>query len=187
MFVRTERLFLRPGWPEDVDELVDAVSGDAEVRILDMGAVAAGQSALRRYLYSAGEPRLPHFFMYLRAPERPQLVGGIGLSRLEGDVELGYWIASRHRDRGYAREAVRALLAQACLIGHRRVIANHVPDDSAMLRVLEETGFRDSGKSRKYASQPGARPDEARIFVADLATWTPQLERSMVTVRPMMA
>lgn len=169
MFVRTERLFLRPGWPEDVDELVDAISDQAVQRNLGVGELPRSSRAMRDYLSEPRDPRLPHFFMYLRSAEGPQLVGGIGLGRIEEDVELGYWIAPLHRGRGFAREAVRAVLAQAATLGHRRVVASHFDDNPATLGVLEETGFADSGTERERFSHGRGKPVRARIYVAELS------------------
>ncbi|WP_313434118.1 GNAT family N-acetyltransferase [Novosphingobium sp.] len=168
MFVRTERLFLRPGWPEDVDELVDAISDEAVQRNLGVGELPRSTHAMRDYLTRPRDPRLPHFFMYLRTPGGPKLVGGIGLGRIEDDVELGYWIAPSHRGRGFAREAVRAVLAQARTLGHRRVVASHFADNPATRNVLEETGFADSGTERERFSQGRGMPVRARIYVANL-------------------
>jgi RimJ/RimL family protein N-acetyltransferase len=167
MFVRTERLFLRPGWPEDVDELVEAIADEAAERNLGAGELPRSTVAMRDYLARPRDPRLPHFFMYLRAPGGPKLVGGIGLGQIEDDVELGYWIAPCHRGRGFAREAVRAVLAQARALGHRRVVASQFADNPAKRDVLEETGFADSGAERERFSH--GEPVRARIYVANLA------------------
>jgi RimJ/RimL family protein N-acetyltransferase len=166
MFVRTERLFLRPGWPEDVDDLVEAISDDAGERKLGAGELPRSMGAMRDYLARPRDPRLPHFFMYLRSPGGPKLVGGIGLGRIEDEVELGYWIAPCHRGRGFAREAVRAVLAQARSLGHRRVVVSHFADNPATREVLEETGFADSGAECERFSH--GEPVRARIYVANL-------------------
>ena len=189
MFVRTERLFLRPGWPEDLDELVTAISeaiaresAEPDSKRYKIGDATLPRSAeaIRDYLLRARDPRLPHFFIYLRAPGGPKLVGGIGLGRFDGEVELGYWIAPPYRGRGYAREAVRALLDQARTLGHRRVVASYFegdvpfgvsgpPDEiSATRGVLEDTGFSDSGEYRERFSPLRGSPMLARIFVAEL-------------------
>ncbi|TCM17301.1 RimJ/RimL family protein N-acetyltransferase [Novosphingobium sp. PhB165] len=168
MFVRTERLFLRPGWPEDVDELVDAISDEAIQRNVGVSALPRTAQAMHDYLSLDRDPRLPHFFMYLRSPGGPRLVGGIGLGRFEDDVEMGYWIAPGYRGMGYAREAVRALLDQARALGHRRVVASYFENSVAMRRVLDATGFIDSGEYRERFSHARGAPLRARIFAVEL-------------------
>lgn len=169
MFVRTERLFLRPGWPEDVDELVEAISDEAVQRNVGVSTLPRTAQAMRDYLTLDRDPRLPHFFMYLRSPGGPQLVGGIGLGRFEEEVEMGYWIAPPYRGQGYAREAVRAVLAQARALGHRRIVASHFEEAPATLGVLLATGFCDSGEYRERFSQTRGTPIRARIYFAELS------------------
>src|SRR3546814_3973361 len=92
MFVRTERLFLRPGWPEDLDDLVEAFNDDLIQRTVAVTAMPRTRAAVREYLDRPRDPRLPHFFMYLRGVHGAKLVGGIGLGKFGDDVEVGYWI-----------------------------------------------------------------------------------------------
>lgn len=169
MFVRTERLFLRPAWPEDLDDLVRILGEEDIQRNVGVAPLPRETEAIRAYLDRPRDPRLPHFFMYLRAPGGPQLVGGIGLGRYDGeDVEVGYWLAAAHRGRGFAGEALRAVLNQARSLGYPRVIASHFADSMATHRVLEAAGFRDTGEVRSRYSAGRAMEYAARIYVADL-------------------
>lgn len=177
MFIRTERLFLRPGWPEDMDELLEVLHDDAVTRNLAVVPLPADLDEARNYLAQPRETLLPHFFIYLRTSTGSRLVGGIGLGRNGRDVELGYWIAHAHRGRGYAGEAVRAVLNQARALGHRRIIASHFADNAASARVLESVGFVDTGAIHCRYSAGRQCEAPARIFVADLDT----LAQDMVT------
>lgn len=168
MFIRTERLFLRPGWPEDMEELLEVLSDDAVARNLAVVPLPANAHEARDYLARPRDKLLPHFFINARGAKGPKLVGSIGLGRKGSDVELGYWIARRYRGRGYASEAVRAVLNQARALGHRRIFASHFADNAASARVLESVGFADTGDihCRYSAGRGGEAP--ARIFVANL-------------------
>lgn len=168
MFVRTERLFLRPAWPEDTDDVLGSI-GDDEVQP-DVWIETLPRTAreLQRFIEQPRDPRLPHFFMYLRSADGPELVGGIGFGRSGEDVEMGYWVHPRYRGRGYATEAVRAVLKQARSLGHRRVYAKQFVDCAASARVLEGLGFREAGETRlRYAVGESAE-DPVRIYVVDL-------------------
>jgi ribosomal-protein-alanine N-acetyltransferase len=124
---------------------------------------------VRAFLDRPRDPRLPHFFMYLRAPGGPQLVGGIGLSvDDEDEVEVGYWIADRHRGSGFAGEALRAMVGQARALGHAQLVASHFAGPPATHRVLESAGFRDTGTVRSRYDVARAMEFAARIYVADL-------------------
>lgn len=168
MFVRTERLFLRPGWPEDLDDLIEAFNDELIQRTVAVSALPRTRDSVRAYLERPRDPRLPHFFMYLRDARGAKLVGGIGLGKFGDDVEVGYWIASGYRGRGYALEALRAVVDQARALGHRRLIAKHFVDSNASARVLEAAGFSDTGAEQlRYSA---ARGEEApvHVFVAEL-------------------
>jgi RimJ/RimL family protein N-acetyltransferase len=63
-----------------------------------------------------------------------------------GTVETGYSILVEHQRRGYAPEAVAALVDWAFSDpGVSRVIAHTLPDLRASIRVLEKCGFRPTG------------------------------------------
>jgi RimJ/RimL family protein N-acetyltransferase len=169
MFIRTERLFLRPAWPEDIHEITQVLADDA---VCGSGAIAEPQrppAQLRAYFDGPQESRLPRFFINLRDDNGSKLIGSIGLGRSDSDVELGYWIARMHRGRGYAGEAVRAVLAQARALGHRRVVAAHFAGNEASARVLERSGFEPTGETRsRFSAYLGAEAP-ARLYVASLA------------------
>jgi RimJ/RimL family protein N-acetyltransferase len=168
MFVRTERLFLRPGWPEDVDDLVEAFNDDLIQRTIAVSAMPRTRQEVREYLDRPRDPRLPHFFMYLRGARGAKLVGGIGLGKFGEDVEVGYWIASGYRGQGYALEALRAIVDQARALGHHRLIAKHFVDSNASSRVLEAAGFQDTGSERLRYSAGRGEEAMARRYVVDL-------------------
>ena len=153
MFIRTSRLFLRPSWPEDWEELF---------ALLSHASVAfniAGESwpqTVEETKAFVGKPRenlLPHFFIYLRDDNGGRLIGGIGLARSGEEVELGYWIAPSDWGHGYATEALEAVLDHARMLGHPRVVASHFAENAATARVLEKAGFAAMGKmSTRFSS-----------------------------------
>jgi RimJ/RimL family protein N-acetyltransferase len=75
----------------------------------------------------------------------PTLVGTGGMTGLpspDGTVEIGYSVLDEYQRRGYATEAVAALLEWAyARPGVRRVIAHTFPDLTPSIRVLEKCGF----------------------------------------------
>ena len=146
MFIRTERLFLRPAWPEDFDDLRSMLEEKGFDR---KGALASpvDPEIVHQYLGPERDPRFPVFMVCLRSPAGPVVVGAIGLARARGvEAELGYWIVPAHRGRGYAAEAVDALLRHAVLLGHRRLVACHCEHEDDARRVYESVGFRATGE-----------------------------------------
>jgi len=181
MFVRTERLFLRPAWPEDLEELLEALE-DEEVQrnLVLMTASPWSERELREYLEQPRDPLLPHFFIYLRSANGPELVGSIGFGRHNEEVEVGYWIAPRFRGRGYGAEAIHAVLKQARALGHRRVYANYFGDNGVTMQVLESAGFHDTGRVRSRTGPDRGVVTRARVYVAELERRTsPRIEAAL--------
>lgn len=164
MFIRSERLFLRPAWPEDSEELLARIGEEAVVRNLARVPWPYTPDDARAFVEKAPDHRLPSFL--ITAPDTgkqgtggSRIIGGCGLSLLDGEVNLGYWITAEEHGRGYATEAARAVLSLARALGHGRIVAHHFVDNAASGRVLEKVGFRRTGRvaerfslSRGYAS-----------------------------------
>jgi RimJ/RimL family protein N-acetyltransferase len=62
-------------------------------------------------------------------------------------VEVGYTVFPEHRGRGYAQEAVRALMDWAGTEhGMRRFIASVAPDNEPSLAIVRKLGFSQTGE-----------------------------------------
>ena len=134
MFIRSERLFLRPGWPEDWQDIERQIGAHAIVRNLARAPWPYRAEDAQAFAALPQHPRTPHFVVTLPGASGAQLVGGIGLQDGDDGVELGYWIARAHWNKGYATEASRALLRLAGTLGHKRVTAHHFVDNPASAR-----------------------------------------------------
>jgi RimJ/RimL family protein N-acetyltransferase len=145
MFMRSERLFLRPGWPEDWSELLTAINDEGIVRNLASAPWPYTSHHAMAFADGLQARMLPHFFITLPSSEGARLIGGIGLARHGDDVELGYWIARKHWGQGFATEASRAVLRLAEALGHRQITAGHFVDNPASGRVLTKAGFVRAG------------------------------------------
>ncbi|MBW8783773.1 MAG: GNAT family N-acetyltransferase [Novosphingobium sp.] len=152
MFIRSERLFLRPGWPEDWEELHALIGDEAVVRNLARAPWPYSPEHARSFLAQPREGRLPRFLITLPGAKGARLVGCVGLTRGEAGAgapaELGYWIARPCWGQGYATEAASAVIGLARTLGHRQLVANHFADNPASGRVLAKLGFRPTGEVR---------------------------------------
>lgn len=157
MFFRSERLFLRPGWPEDWSDLFNAVADEAVVRNLAQVPWPYRPEDAQAYAALAQEPRYPHFLVVLPGAAGEQLVGSVSLMRgMGGRTEVGYWITRAHWGCGYGTEAVRAALVAARTLGHKVVYAAHFHDNPASGRVLRKAGFVPTGQvERRYSCARG--------------------------------
>lgn len=174
MFIRSERLFLRPGWPEDWNELFDEIgsvrnSGEAIVHNLATAPWPYTADAARGFVETPQAPRHPHFLITLPHADGSRLIGSIKLAAGEAGTELGYWIVPDLWNRGYATEAVRAVLSLARTLGHRRVIANQFVDNPASGRVLRKAGFCPTGEigSRFSLARGGEAPAAVHAITLD--------------------
>ncbi len=82
-------------------------------------------------------------FIFLGDAAPGELIGVAGLDRMpDGEVELGYWIARDHWNRGYACEAARHMIEIArAELKLPRLVAGYFVDNPASGRVLEKLGF----------------------------------------------
>lgn len=152
MFIRSERLFLRPGWPEEWEDLLTLIDDEDVVRNLARAPWPYTAEDARAFTAREQDRLLPNFFITLPGTEGTRLIGSVGLTRDGDEVELGYWIGRPFWGQGYATEAARALLSLAGALGHKRVVASHFIDNPASGRVLRKLGFCPTGVVRNRFS-----------------------------------
>jgi RimJ/RimL family protein N-acetyltransferase len=146
MFARTPRLLLRPGFPEDAPALTQAIGDEIIVRNLSTAPWPYRIRDAEAFLASPRDPVLPSFLIFERTTGAPNLVGSCGLGRRSsGAVEMGYWIARSHWNRGFATEACKALLGIARTLALPQIEASHFIDNPASARVLDKLGFVSTG------------------------------------------
>lgn len=158
MFHRSERLFLRPPWPEDWKLVFGAIADERVVRNLARAPWPYKAQHARDFVRRPIAPAFPRFL--IARADTAQLVGCIGIDPHEGKIELGYWIARQHWGQGYATEAGRAMLDVARMLRHQRVVASHFLDNPASGRVLRKLGFVPTGivRSRHSCGRGGKAP-----------------------------
>jgi len=167
MFLRTERLFLRPAWIEDAPELTRAIGHEAVVRMLARVPWPYREEHARAWIAGAKDPYLPSLLITLPG-EGGRIVGVCGLHAEEGEIGVGYWIAPGDWGRGYATEALRGLVSLARLAGHKRIVSRHAADNPASGRVLRKAGFRPTGRARPFHSLGRAARVDAPEYALDL-------------------
>lgn len=163
MFIRSERLFLRPGWPEDWADVLAAIDDDAVLCNLDRAPWPYRPEP-------CSQPAdAPHFLVTLPDAQGARLIGCAGFAAHDGVTEIGVFTAPAHTGCGYATEAVRSVLPLARTLGHARIIASHFVDQLAWRRVLEKAGFRATGLVRKRFNPARGVAEPSLIHAIDLA------------------
>ena len=144
----TPSLRLRHFVPEDAPRLMALNAEPSTRRALPSHVyptLEAARAALR-FLISAcaspGDPRLGPYVLAVDDGGSGELLGHVGFSPLDGDVEVSYAIAESARRRGYGVEAVRHgcdWIAGA--FGLPSIVAVTAADNAASRRTLERAGF----------------------------------------------
>lgn len=157
--IRTERLALRALRDDARDlERLHAIYGDAEtMRFVGASGRAlpdpeASRAVLRHLLR---HDELHGFSLWaIDEADGEPLVGIAGLAWVEGhgpDVEAAYLLRRDRWGRGYATEALRAVLeAGHGPLGIERIVALAYPDNAASQRVMTKAGMRADGTQHAY-------------------------------------
>lgn len=159
MFARTQRLVLRPGWADDAPALAEALGHEQLANKLTQLPWPYGLDEAAAFLARPYDPAAPQALILLRTAGKPRLIGGVGLNRVAGALELGYWIAPDYWGLGFATEASRAMIDMArATLRRPRVLARHFVDNPASANVLRKLGFVRTGKvdARPCAARPAA-------------------------------
>jgi RimJ/RimL family protein N-acetyltransferase len=174
--LETERLKLRAPRLEDAGQVAmlanDRRIAENTARIPHPYALADAQTFLAAANRSADETTL------LITLPQDQVIGICALELREGPApELGYWLGVPYWGRGYATEAVRALIDHAFAeLGHDALQAGARVTNPASRRVLEKCGFQWTGVGlyRIRALRSSAPIDRFRLergIWASLKSW----------------
>ncbi len=146
--LETERLGLRRSRPEDA-ETISAYRSIPEVRRYQGWERTDPQGVREQIEEMAGRaPGGPGGWVQFSVEEREsgRLIGDVGLSPAEGEtgvIKVGYTISPEVQGRGYATEAVRALVDYAFdALGAEVVRAYASEENEPSIRVAEKVGMR---------------------------------------------
>ena len=168
MFHRTDRLFLRPAWPEDWEAIYNGICDEGVVRNLARAPWPYKPEHARDWAKLPHDPASPTWLVTLA--DQGDVIGCIGIDPRDGDIDMGYWIARAHWAKGYATEAGRAVLEMAQMMRHTRITASHYVDNPASGRVLRKLGFLPTGRSDKRMCLGRGEPVQATGYAIDLSS-----------------
>jgi len=171
MFHRTQRLFLRPPFPEDWREVYRGINDAGVVRMLARAPWPYLPQDAQQFCSAGRDPLDLRLAIAVPGGEGAPLIGQIGLDSNQPVPEVGYWIARGYRGQGYATEALRGILAIARMLGVRRVEGGHYLDNPASGAVLKKAGFAETGEVRPtHALGRGGQLVLARRYAIDLGS-----------------
>lgn len=171
MFARTQRLTLRPGWPEDAPALAAAIAHESVVTRLSRVPWPYTHADAQQFLGLAWQTPGPRFLIVDPA-NGDQPIGCIGIHDEFAVPEFGYWLTPNAWGRGYATEAGHAVLAIA-RDGLRlpKLRATWFVGNTASGRVLAKLGFRPTSRIvKQFSIALGCDVDavETELIWADL-------------------
>ncbi|HEY6507014.1 MAG TPA: GNAT family N-acetyltransferase [Vicinamibacterales bacterium] len=173
----TPHLRLRPPEPDDCQAIFESYAADPEVTRYVWWPTHRSIRDTEAFLsWSAQE--------WSRSPSGPYLIcdrsggrvlGGTGLTfEASGRVITGYVLARDVWGRGYATEALRAMVALARALEVERLHAECHADHAASRRVLEKCGFTLEGIQSTIARFPNLDPD----LITDVCAYVHTLVRT---------
>ncbi|WP_109260950.1 GNAT family N-acetyltransferase [Hyphobacterium indicum] len=126
----------------------------------------AYRGRLRRYDLDWKEGRGAPFFVIRKRGNL--LIGACNLNNIKRGVmqsaDIGYWIGAPYVRQGYARQAVRRVLAFAFSELHlNRIEAAVQPANTVSRALLEEIGFQHEGLARRLLFIAGEWRDHDRL------------------------
>jgi ribosomal-protein-alanine N-acetyltransferase len=156
MTIRTPRLVLRA--PELADAgRISLLAGDYDVASMT-GTIPHPYSERQAAAWIAGVLRGEEGVVFAIS-RSDTLVGCTGYRAFSNDhAELGYWIGKPYWGRGYATEAVRALIHYAFATdGFAYLTVGHFRDNPASARVIAKSGFTPHGKEVRDCTARGGK------------------------------
>jgi RimJ/RimL family protein N-acetyltransferase len=146
--IETHRLLLRRSRPEDA-ETISAYRSDPQVHRYQGWERTDAEGIRTEIELMAGRaPGEPGGWVQLSVEERDggRLVGDVGLSPADGEpgvIKVGYTITPDRQGRGYATEAVGALISYAFeVLGAEVVRAYASASNLPSIKVAEKVGMR---------------------------------------------
>lgn len=158
IFAQTERLILRRPRADDADALLPGWSDPRMTRFTGSrhdieGFLRTLVADMQRKLPGDTEPGGPWYQFIVERREDGAVVGDLGAGfgvPGERQVELGYRILPAHQRRGYAREAVTALIDYLIARhGMHRLVGVAASLNEASTGLLQALGFRKEGQFRQ--------------------------------------
>ena len=185
IFAETRRLILRRPRPEDFEAFVRNWSDPLMTRYTfvrpDPAAFVAGLIAeMEQKAPGETGPNGPWYQFAIERRDDGVVIGDIGVGfgvPGERQVELGYRIHSDHQRRGYAREAVAAIISH--LIERHavhRFVAVAAVANAPSIAVVRSLGFREEGHFRQSFLCHGEWLDD-KYFALLADEWRPEKAR----------
>lgn len=136
--IRTERLLLRPFRESDYDDLFEFLSQLADDEFEGYPGITY-ENGREHLKYRLGSEE----FFAIELSDSGKVIGNIYCGNRDfAAKEVGYIVNKRYQKKGYAAEALSAVIAQTFREGAHRVYAECDPRNVPSWKLLEKVGLR---------------------------------------------
>lgn len=155
--LETERLILRAHAPADLDDCVAMWADPDVVRQIGGGRPSTAEETWARLLRNVGLwPMTGLGYWVIRERDTDRFVGEAGFGDFKRDLtpslagapEAGWALATWAHGRGFATEAMRAVLAWGdAHLSAPRTVCMITPGNAASIRLAEKCGYREFART----------------------------------------
>ena len=142
--IQTQRLTLQVILEKDIEQLVQLLTNNEITKTFMVSDFKTPEqvTALAETLISFSQIEdVEHLAYGIYADGR--LIGFINDCGMENDtIEIGYVIHPDYQGKGYATEAVHAMIEELLKMGFRKVKAGYFEENEASRRVMEKCGMK---------------------------------------------
>ncbi len=143
--IRSERLLLRPFRESDYDDLLEFLSQLEHDEFEGYPGITR-ENGREHMKYRLGSEE----FYAIELPDSGKVIGNIYCGNRDyAAKEIGYIVNKHYQRRGYAAEALSAVIAQAFREGAHRVYAECDPRNVPSWKLLEKVGLRHEAHFRQ--------------------------------------
>ena len=151
MYIKTDRLELKPIRDKDCDNVI-AILTDDVVRQTYMVPDFETEEAAEKLFVRLRDLSNSNDFYQVGIFLKDELIGIANEVEREGDsIELGYAILPEFHNQGYGTEMLKALIMQMHAEGFSKVVTGAFEENLSSIRVMEKCGMQRIEKSDEIA------------------------------------
>ena len=142
MYIKTERLELKPITDKDCDNVIAILTDDVVKQTYMVPDFESREAAEKLFIRLRDLSHSDDFYqvgIFLN----DELIGIANEVEREGDsIELGYAILPEYHNQGYGTEMLKALTAQMHAEGFSKVVTGAFEENLSSIRVMEKCGMQ---------------------------------------------
>ena len=146
-FIKTERLIIKPYATEDVEGLISLLTNPDITQtfmVPEFESYEQMEELAKKLITFSQVEDTTHLEYGIYLGER--LIGFLNDCGMEEkEIEIGYVIHPDYQGKGYATEAVKAIIRELFEMGFEKVTAGYFAENEASRRVMEKCGMQQTG------------------------------------------